>query len=343
MTDRLIQTQKLYQILDIETFILLAVWGILSFLFYRFFLQKVSAERHENLKGHFKTLFKYFMTLSITFGLYLLAYQATTEIDSLKHLLPYMGLVAFIAGAVFFVKTSRLFVLQYLFLGSMRAGVPLLLVNIFSLVLSILITFWTVNIVFGVQLTPLIATSAAFSIILGLALQDTLGNLFAGISLQIDKTFELGDWLEVMNGSTKIVGQVKELSWRSTLLVGFADELITIPNKLMAQCQISNFSPEGHPIVRSQVFKFPIGTNIPLAIEILEKAASQISDIRGVPAPFAYTQEITDYGINVKIVYFIENYGRQYVIGDKVFKTGLDLLAKNGIQVARPTLNIQQI
>ncbi|MBC7741488.1 MAG: mechanosensitive ion channel family protein [Bdellovibrionaceae bacterium] len=342
MNDRLIQTQRLYQIIDLETFILLSMLGIVAFLFYRFFLKKVSEERHNNLKNHFKVLLKYFITMSVLYGIFFLGSQSLDDSENVRHILPYVGLITFISGAFFFVKTSRLIVLQYLFLGSMRAGVPSLLVNIFSLVLSILILFWTVSVIFGVQLTPLLATSAAFSIILGLALQDTLGNLFAGISLQIDKTFEIGDWLEIMNGTVKIVGQVKELSWRSTVLVGFTDESIVLPNKLVAQSQVSNFSPEGQPIVRSQSFKIAFGADLAKTIELLEQSASQISDIRGIPAPFAYVTETTDHGITIKLVYFIENYGRQFVIADKVFKIAFDFLAKNGIQIARPSLQIRQ-
>jgi len=341
MNDRLIQTQRLYQILDLETFILVTVVGILAYLFYRFFLKDVSLERHQNINMHLKGLVRSYSFLCLFYGIYFVLTRLP-EFEISVRLIPYAGIVTFFIGAYFFVNSCRLLVLQYLFLGSIRAGVPLLLVNIFSLVLSILIGFWTFSVLFGVQLTPLVATSAAFSIVLGLALQDTLGNLFAGISLQIDKTFEIGDWLEIMNGTTKIVGQVKELSWRSTVLTGFSDETITLPNKLVAQCQVSNFSPEGQPIVRSHVFKFPFGTDAQKAIEILEQAASQISDIRATPAPFAYTQETTDYGFHVKIIYFIDNYGRQFVIGDKVFKTAFELLKKNGIEVARPSINIYQ-
>lgn len=341
MNDRLIQTQRLYQILDLETFILVSVVGILSYLFYRFFLKDVSQERHQNINSQLKGLLRTYSFLCLFYALFFVLTKIP-EYELSFRLTPYAGLVTFFIGVFFFVKTCRLLVLQYMFLGSMRAGVPLLLVNIFSLVLSVIIGFWTFSVLFGVQLTPLLATSAAFSIVLGLALQDTLGNLFAGISLQIDKTFEIGDWLEVMNGSVKIVGQVKELSWRSTVLTGFSDETITLPNKLVAQCQVSNFSPEEQPIVRSLVFKFPFGTDMQKAIEVLELAASQISDIRAIPAPFAFTQETSDYGIHVKIIYFIDNYGRQFVIGDKVFKTAFELLKKNGIEVARPTINIHQ-
>ncbi|MBC7420723.1 MAG: mechanosensitive ion channel family protein [Bdellovibrio sp.] len=343
MNDRLIQTQRLYQIIDLETFILLSALGIIAFLFYRFFLKTVSNERHANITNHLKQLLRHFITMSVLYGVYFLVSQSSAESDYARRSLPYIAIVTYISGAIFFVRTCRLLVLQYLFLGSMRSGVPSLLVNIFSLVLSILIAFWSVSVIFGVQLTPLLATSAAFSIILGLALQDTLGNLFAGISLQIDKTFEIGDWLEIMNGNVKIVGQVKELTWRSTMLVGFTDELITLPNKLVAQSQVSNFSPEGQPIVRSQIFKFPFGTEMKATIEILEQAASQISDVRGIPAPFAFVQETNDYGFTIKLIYFIENYGRQFVIADKVFKTAFDLLAKNNIQIARPSINIRQV
>lgn len=340
MNDRFIQTQKLYQILELEAFIFLGLLGISCFLFYRFFLKNATEERHQNIKLHLKTLVQYFLVLAVSFALYM--FLSRSQDENLMHLVPYVAFITFVLGALYFVKCCRLLVLQYLFLGSMRAGVPLLLVNIFSLVLSILIIFWTVNNIFGVQLTPLLATSAAFSIILGLALQDTLGNLFAGISLQLDKTFEIGDWLEVMNGSNKITGQVKELSWRSTVLVGFTDEMITLPNKLIAQCQVSNFSPEGTPIVRSQAIKFPFGTNIQQVIELLELSATQISEIRAQPAPFAYLLETTESGITIKIVYFIDNYGRQYLIGDKVLKAALDLLSKNGIQTARPSYEIIQ-
>ncbi len=342
MNDRFIQSQKLYQILEPETFVFVLLLGIFSVFFYKFFLKDATQERHYNIRAHLKQLAKYYIVLIIMYALYTLLLQSSGADDHLHRLLPYFGFSTFLVGCICFVKTSHLLVLQYLFLGSMRAGVPLLIVNIFSLILSIGLAFWTFTHIFGVQLTPLLATSAAFSIILGLALQDTLGNLFAGISLQLDKTFEIGNWLEVMNGSTKIVGQVKELSWRSTVLIGFSDELITLPNKLVSQCQVSNFSPSHSPILRSQTFKLPFNTDISKTLALLEQAATQISDVLPQPAPTAFVLETNDYGVAIKLIYFIENYGRQFSVGDKVITTALDLLTKNGIQTARPSIHIQQ-
>ncbi len=343
MDSRFIQTQKLYSILDFEAFIFLIVIALLGYGFYKILLKNASAERHHNIKNHIKELVKYYVTLIISFSAYQLAQSYLSDYEMIKFILPYLGVICFIVGALCFVKASRLIVLLYLFLGSMRAGVPLLLVNIFSLVLTIFIGFWTINNIFGVHVTPIIATSAAFSIILGLALQDTLGNLIAGISLQIDKTFEIGDWLEVVNGPNKIIGQVHELTWRSTVMVGLSDEMITLPNKLVSQCQVSNFSPDGNPIVRSHLFKFAFQVDIQKVLVLLERATSQVVDIRPQPAPFAFVTETNDYGISVKIIYFIDNYGKQFSIGDKVVRSCLSLLAENGIQTAKPSIQVQNI
>lgn len=343
MNDRFIQTQKLYQILDLEIFIFILSLGLISFVFYKFFLKEATPSRHLKIKIHLKKLAQYFTALSVFFAIFSLTMQFSIDNETIRRLLPYLGFTTFLIGLFCFVKTCRLLVLQYLFLGSMNTGVPLLLVNIFSLILSILLAFWTVNNIFGVQITPLLATSAAFSIILGLALQDTLGNIFAGISMQVDNTFEIDDWLEIMNGSVKIVGQVKEITWRSTLLVGLADEVITLPNKLVSQSQVSNFSPESGIILRSQTFKFGFGTDILKTTQLLEQAAVQISDIKPQPAPFAFVLETNDYGFSVKLIYYIESYGRQFSIGDKVVTTALDLLRKNGIQSANPIINIKQL
>lgn len=340
MNDRFLQTQKLYQVVDLESYLFLLLLGFSAFLFYRFLLKSVSQERHQNIQNHLRTLSTYYISLTISFAAYFLLIQLADFSWSLS-LKPYFAFITFSIGAFCFVRTCHLLVLQYLFLGSMRTGVPLLIVNIFSLILSIVIGFWTVNNLFGVQLTPLLATSAAFSIILGLALQDTLGNLFAGISLQIDHTFEIGNWLEIMNGNNKIVGQVKELSWRSTVLVGFTDELIILPNKLVASSQVSNFSPDTGPIIRSQTFKFPHSVAIPTVISLLETAASQISEVRAQPAPLAFVLESNEHFVAVKLVYYIDSYGRQFLIGDKVITTSLELLRKNNIQTARPILRLE--
>jgi small-conductance mechanosensitive channel len=342
MNERFIKTQALYSLIDWEPFVLLACLLALAWLFYKFFLNAASSERHASIRLQFTQLFRHFIVLTALFMIFTVLHSTSGgDIAELSRVVPYVGLFCFIWGAVVFVKTCRLLVLQYLFLGSMRAGVPLLLVNIFSLLLSMVLLVWGLSHIFGLDLGPLMATSAAFSIVLGLALQDTLGNLFAGISLQIDKSYEIGDWVEVVQGIQRATGQVKEITWRSTILVGFSDEEITLPNRTMANAQISNFSPDGHPIVRSQLFRIPLRDDIVKAKELLERAVVEISDVRGLPAPFAYIQETTESGYVVKVIYFIDNFGGQFTIGDKVLRKGVEALRSAGIELAHNVLEIQ--
>lgn len=340
MVEKFIKIQALYGLLELEPFILLGCLIGVSWLFYKFFLREANEERHRGLRNHFRTLLRNYGVLTFLFLLFIFLQTSEPQLGGVIKITPYVALITFIWGNVVLVKTFRLVVLQYLFLGSMKHGVPILLVNIFSLLLSVTLLFWGITHVFGFQLAPLLATSAAASVILGLALQDTLGNLFAGISLQLDRNFEIGDWLEVTSGIQKTIGQVREITWRSTMLVGFSEELITLPNRFMANATISNFSPPDTPIVRRQIFRLAYGENVEHAKKILEKTAAGIGKIRVTPAPFAYVSEITENWIEVKIVYFIDSYGAQYDIGDSIYVRGIEALQQSGLKLARQVIEV---
>lgn len=338
--NKIIQLQALAHLLEIEPYTLLGLLVLVTYLFYRFFLRDASEERHRNIQNHFANITRHFLVLSLLFFTFLVLNEIDTEWTHYRRIASYVGLITLLWGMIVFVKTCRLIVLQYLFMSSMQTGVPLLLVNIFSLLLSIILVFWAASHIFGVQLAPLLATSAAFSIILGLALQDTLGNLFAGIAMQIDKTFEIGDWVEVASGSVKTVGRVKELTWRSTILDGFFDEVITIPNRNMAQAQVHNYSPKETSIVRSVTFRLNHGINPDQVKDLLEGSIAGLSDIRGIPSPLAYISDANEHFIAFKLVFNIDNYGMQFILADKVYRKGFEALQGAGIKLARPYLEL---
>jgi small-conductance mechanosensitive channel len=341
MNEKWINLKPLEELLSLEPYLLLGALLVVTWGFYKFFLKDLSEERHKSLSRAYANLLRHFIVLSIFLGLFLLLNSNFEDAHPVRRIIPYVALLTFMWGALIFVKTCRTLVLQYLFMGAMRSGVPVIIVNIFSTLLSILLAFWVISQVFGVNLGPLLATSAAFSIILGLALQDTLGNLFAGISLQIDRSYEIGDWLEIQDGLQKATGQVKEITWRSTILAGLSDEIVNIPNRKMAQAVLSNFSPPEQPIVRSQVFKLEVGSDMKKSIEVLEKTASEIFEIRGIPAPFAYVTEVSETGQNVKLVYFIDSYGAQWTIGDKILRKCTEALERNQLFVAKQRLEVE--
>jgi small-conductance mechanosensitive channel len=343
MNEKLIKLQALYSLIDYEPYVILIALVIFSWIFYKLFLKEVSAERHKGLRSQFKNLYHHTLWFSVSFVIFKFIYQAEHLDLTFTRVLPYLALFSLSWGIFVFVKACRLIILQYLFLGSMKAGVPILLVNIFSLMLTMTLILWGMSSIFGIQLAPLLATSAAFSIILGLALQDTLGNLFAGISLQLDRAFEIGDWLEITSGAQKIVGQVKEITWRATILAGWSDEVITIPNRTMANSQLSNFQAGDQPIARSQVFRLSLNTDVELAKECLGQTVREISAIRQDLLLKPYISETTDSWILIKIAYYIDSYGSQFTIGDQVLTLGLKRLKEKGIETGHQTLVVQKI
>lgn len=339
--DKLSFPASLYQVLDVELYVVLGILCFSTFLFYKSFLKRASQARHQNIQNHLKIINRHFFGLTVLFVAYLLSREQIDTFLFFKKVTPYLATITYIVGVQLFVRVCRLNVLMYLFLGSMTAGVPLLLVNIFSLILFVSISFWSVSHLFNVQIAPLVATSAAVSVILGLALQDTLGNLFAGISLQIDNTFEIGDWLEIQTGSVKVIGQVKELSWRGTVLTGLSDETITLPNKIVALSQISNYSPPSTPILRSQIFRLNHNQDHTQAKDLIERAVSQIADVRAIPSPLAFVADINENWTTIKVVYFIDSYGAQFLIGDKVLTLAQNALTANGYKLAHQTIEVK--
>ena len=84
----------------------------------------------------------------------------------------------------------------------------------------------------------LLTTSAVGAVVVGFALQDTLGNLFAGLAIQIEKPYRVGHWIAIGDRE----GQVQEITWRATKLLTKAGQFVVVPNGIMSKEAILNYS-----------------------------------------------------------------------------------------------------
>jgi small-conductance mechanosensitive channel/CRP-like cAMP-binding protein len=82
-----------------------------------------------------------------------------------------------------------------------------------------------------------LATTAVGAVVIGLALQDTLGNLFAGLAIQIEKPFRVGDWVTIGGQH----GLVSEVTWRATKMRTKAGNFVVVPNSVLAKDTITNY------------------------------------------------------------------------------------------------------
>jgi small-conductance mechanosensitive channel len=333
---------RIEELVQFEPALVIVGLCVVTWLIYKIFLREVASHRHQNLQSLFVNLLYHAAGGTGLFALYyLLGRFGDRDQLMTARLMSYVGLFTILSGAIILVKVSRILAFEYLFLGHMRVAVPVLLVNLFTLLLSAVLGAWILSDIFGLRLAPLLATSAIFSLVVGLALQDTLGNLFAGVALQFDKPYEIGDWIEVSSGGVKWVGQVEEISWRATLLISFTEELITVPNRVVAQSEISNFTRKGKPIVRSQIFRIPFDTHHDKARAAMLEGALRCNLIRQDVPPLVLALETTDSWIMYKVIYFIDNFGNHPLIGDQVIRVVMESLTSAGIQTAAPRLQLQ--
>jgi small-conductance mechanosensitive channel/CRP-like cAMP-binding protein len=84
----------------------------------------------------------------------------------------------------------------------------------------------------------IVTTTAVGAVVIGFALQDTLGNLFAGLAIQIEKPFRVGQWVTVGGKD----GLVSEITWRATTIRTKAGNIVVVPNSVLARDTITNYS-----------------------------------------------------------------------------------------------------
>jgi len=93
--------------------------------------------------------------------------------------------------------------------------------------------------VFGMPIASLVTTSGVVALILGLALQNTLGDVFSGIALTLGKAYAIGDWVQLSDGTA---GRVTETNWRSTNLLTGANNIVVLPNSMLARQGLTSLS-----------------------------------------------------------------------------------------------------
>ena len=143
---------------------------------------------------------------------------------------------------------------------------------------------FVLNSVLQIPIQGLLATSGVIAIVLGLALQNTLADVFSGIAVGIEQPFHVGDEVVI---SDHAEGTVVQMNWRS-VRIQQADDLAVVPNSVVAKGQIINRSrPTPH---RSGSVEIPIHTQLApdRVIELLKQALLLCRGFLGDPAPSVY-------------------------------------------------------
>lgn len=185
---------------------------------------------------------------------------------------------------------------------------PTLVQNVFSIVAFTLLFLLIFTIVFpGANLGALFTTSAIFGVILGLALQDTLGNFFAGISLQADRPFQVGDVIVV--GSQKHTGVIEEITWRAIKIRTFQNHVVLINNSSAAKEPIE-VCPRNNLNARTVNFNTLYTDSPAKTIHVVREAVREADNVSPKIAPVVRIRNFGDSGVDYEVKYWLEDYAK---------------------------------
>lgn len=154
------------------------------------------------------------------------------------------------------------------------------------------------------DLTTLFAGSTIIGVVLGLALQDTLGNLFAGLSLQADRPFEIGD---VINITSKGTGVVESVSWRGLKIRTFQNKLLIISNASLGKEAIE-VAPRDNLNARLVSFNTLYSDSPAKTIHHVRDIVRQVENVSPKIRPIVRIKNLGESGLEWEVKYWLDDY-----------------------------------
>ena len=178
----------------------------------------------------------------------------------------------------------------------------------------------------------LLTTSAVGAVVVGFALQDTLGNLFSGLAIQIEKPFRVGDWIRVSD----FEGKVQQVTWRATKLLTKAGQFVTVPNSAMSQNSILNYSEPTAPtrleVIVGASYEVPPNTVKNALLEALGNAPLVLRS----PPPDVIIDDFGSSSMNYCLRFWIADYASDGVARDQVRSNIWYTFRRHSIEIPFP-------
>jgi small-conductance mechanosensitive channel/CRP-like cAMP-binding protein len=213
----------------------------------------------------------------------------------------WMGLVVVI------VRFVNLLIFNTALRNTSNYELAILLRNVISIIIYV-VAFTTIfKTQFpGTDLSTLFAGSTIIGVVIGLALQDTLGNLFAGIAMQADQPFQLGD---VINVQGKATGVVENISWRGVKIRTFQNKIILVSNSVISKEFIEVASRENLN-ARLVYFNTLYSASPTKTAQLIRDVVRQIENVSPKMRPIVRIRNLGDNGIDWEVKFWVEDYAK---------------------------------
>jgi small-conductance mechanosensitive channel/CRP-like cAMP-binding protein len=183
--------------------------------------------------------------------------------------------------------------------------------------------------VFDLPVRGLLATSGALAIIIGLALQSSLGDVFSGIVLNIERPYAVGDWIVV---DDTVQGYVIETNWRATHILTANQDVAVIPNSVVAKAKLVNFSAPNRAHGASIRVKLDSTITPVTGCHLLKEVLLSSGQILRTPEPSVTIKDLSAEMIDYEISFAVSDISvvpdAQNELYDRVFRAAAAMGAK---------------
>jgi len=190
---------------------------------------------------------------------------------------------------------------------------------------------WKINI------SPLLATAGIAGIAVSLAVKDSLNNIIGGIQLVLDKTFKVGDKVQLESGE---MGVILDIGLRSTKLKTYDNEMIYIPNGYLANAKIKNYTMPDLSIRVNVNFGVEYGSDTEKVRKVVLNAVKSIDSVLEEPATQVQFLKMSDFSLDFIARAWVKNYGEAYSTKLKMTDEIYSALNKANIGIPFPTQTI---
>ena len=183
-------------------------------------------------------------------------------------------------------------------------ALPALLRGVLRLGMTALAAFCALRFELGWNVAPLLASTALVTAVVGFALQGVLGNLLAGMSLNLTGSLAPGDWVAIDD----LEGRVTEMNWRETWLTTRDQIPVRVPNAKVAEARIQHLSRPAAP--RRCALQVDASYDAPpdLVLAAMRAAAAAVPQVRRTPEPLAQLVDFKSYGIGYELRIWVDDY-----------------------------------
>jgi small-conductance mechanosensitive channel/CRP-like cAMP-binding protein len=267
------------------------------------------------------------------FAICLSIYVSAFALDLKWAFLRHLGAAVIILSATVVMPIVDRYVWDLYFRVGHGISVPKFLTELVRLIILVVAIFLVLEFVYDQTVKGLLIAPGIAAVIVGLAMQDLVGNIVAGLALQTGKSFGHGDWLVIDNRP----GEVIEINWRSTRLKTLDDVCVEIPNREIVKQTLVNLNrPQ-----RSYALRIPVlldyATPPTRAKNVLLHATANAKGVLPEPKPQVFLRNFNESGVEYEVKFWMDDYSHFSETTDSIRTNIWYGLKRHGIRIPYPT------